>query len=187
MAGAEVSVARCAVHPARLAVDSCPVCARPRCAPDAAAHGGDGCAVCVAPHSPPAREPTSAELWVRAGLAGIVVAVAGGWVATQYVGVHVMSLIAPALVGLAASAATTAAVRQGAGARRIALVVAAGAAVLGTALGFRFTPGGESPLSPAGHVGPPYAAALAGVLAWPLLFGTPGRRRSDQDEAETAW
>ncbi|HEU5034662.1 MAG TPA: hypothetical protein VFT62_07900 [Mycobacteriales bacterium] len=181
---------RCAVHPARLAADGCPVCGRPRCGADVASHGGSGCAACAgAAVGRPAR--STLELAVRAGLAGIVVALAGGWVATQYVGVHVMSLVAPALIGLAAGAATAAVTgrpRPPATPGIVVLAIALGAAVLGTALGFRLTIGGGSPLHPAGDVGPPYLAALGGVLAWPVLFGPPRKsRRADQPDAGTVW
>lgn len=185
------SAPRCAVHPARLAADACPSCGRPRCSADAGTYAADGCAACRRP-APAFRPVGVAELLVRAGLAGVAVALVGGWVATEYVGVHVMSLVAPGLVGLAASAATSVAARsaEGRGGFAIALTVAAAAALLGTALGFRLTIGGSSPLHPAGQVGPPYLAALGGVLAWPLLFGCPGRPsrvREDQPDAGTVW
>lgn len=185
------SAARCAVHPARLAADACPTCGRARCSTDADAYGAAGCAACRRP-GPAGRPVETPELLVRAGLAGVAVALVGGWVATEYVGVHVMSLVAPALVGLAASAATSVAVRraEGRAGLAIALLVAAAAAVLGTALGFRLTIGGSSPLHPVGQVGPPYLAALGGVAAWPLLFGAPGRSsrvREDQPDAGTVW
>jgi hypothetical protein len=167
--------ARCAVHPARLAADRCPICGRDRCGADASIHGEQGCAACVTSRRG-ARPAGLLEVVTRAGLAGLAAALAGGWVATQHVGVHLMSLFAPGLVGLAASWATAAAsaardVRQ----RRAVLAVAAVAALLGTALAYRLFP--LSPLHPVDQVGPPYLAALGGVLAWPLIFGsTPSRR-----------
>jgi hypothetical protein len=164
--------ARCAAHPGRLAAGVCPVCDRDRCAPDAATFGTRGCAVCTRTTSgPPAGR---AEVAVRAALAGITVAIAGGWVVTQHVNVHLMSLIAPALLGLAAGWATSSA----AGARtaadhRIVLLIAAVAALLGTALGFRLFGRPMTPLRPWHQVGLPYLTALAGVLAWPVLAGPP--------------
>lgn len=117
---------------------------------------------------------------VRSGLAGAAVALAGGFVSTQYVGTRYFSVVAPALVGLAASWAVTAAGGRGASGSRLPLLaVAVAAALLGTALGFRLVPGGQGLLTPVRDVGPPYAAAAAGALAWPALFGTahPGRGR----------
>jgi hypothetical protein len=119
---------------------------------------------------------------VRAGLAGIAVALLGGWVTTQYVGVHLMSLLAPLLVGMAASWATSAAAgRPGPPLRHLVVGEAVTVAVLGVALGFALTPGGKSPLHPAGQVVPPYLAAALGVLVWPLLFATPTHRRRAAD------
>jgi hypothetical protein len=176
--------ARCAAHPARLAAGACPVCHRERCAPDAAAFGSRGCAVCS--RTTTAAPAGRAEVAVRAGIAGIAVALAGGWVVTQHVNVHLMSLIAPALLGLAAGWATSAA----AGARtaadhRIVLLIAALAALLGTALGFRLFGRPLTPLRPWHQVGLPYLTALAGVLAWPVLAGPP-RSPGRTETAQTA-
>jgi hypothetical protein len=166
--------ARCAVHPARLAADSCPVCGRGRCAPDVSTFRDRGCAACTSAEAA-VRPAGAVEVLTRAGLAGIASAWAGGWVATQHVGVHVMSILAPGLVGLAASWATSAAAgARPTAQRRAVLAVAAVSALLGTALAYRLFP--LSPLHPLDQVGPPYLAALGGVLAWPLLFGWPGGR-----------
>src|SRR4051812_21989860 len=171
--------ARCAVHPARPALDDCPVCGRPRCPVDASTYGATGCGACRAATQSRATVGLLPYA-VRAGLAGIAVALVGGWIATQYVGVHLMSLVAPAVVGLAASWAVGAAARRQTS-RLLVLALAAVAAVLGTALGFRLTPGGQSPLHPAGEVGAPYLAALVGVVAWPLLLEP---RRGGKRESE---
>src|SRR3954465_754639 len=78
------AASRCAVHPARRAVDACPVCGRPRCGADVAEYAAAGChASRGAAHE--AAPPAAAELAVRAGLASYAVAVVGGWIATQYV------------------------------------------------------------------------------------------------------
>ena len=173
--------ARCAVHPARLAVDSCPVCGRDRCGLDASRYAESGCAACVATRTT-VRSPDLPEVLVRAGLAGFAAALAGGWVATQHVGVHLMSTFAPALVGLATSWACLAAAGSGGTNRRRAVVaVAAVEALLGTALAYRLFP--LSPLHPLDQVGPPYVAALGGVLAWPLLFGPPRRPSAAEGQA----
>jgi len=164
--------ARCATHPARLAADACPVCGRARCAPDATAYVGRGCGVCAM--VPPDRVPGVVEVGVRSGLAALATAVVGGWVVTQHVNVHLMSLIAPALLGLATCwAATAAGGARSAPQRRVVLLAAAVGAIAGTALGFRLFGRPLTPLHPWHQVGPPYLTALAGVLAWPLLAGQP--------------
>jgi hypothetical protein len=165
---------RCAAHPARRAVDDCPVCGRPRCGADVARHGAAGCPACLSARRP-APLPGLAELAVRAGLAAVAVAFIGGWIGTQYARNRGFSLISPALVGIAAAWAAAAA--GGAAPRRLTSLLAAVAAVLSAALAFRvYAAGGLSPLHPAGRVLPPYAAAVAGVLVWPLVFGPPRRR-----------
>lgn len=174
------SARRCAVHPARPAYDECPVCARPRCHADAEAWGTAGCLACrqAEPRGAPAGQR---ELLIRAGLAGLAVTYVGGWIATQYVRVHLMSLVAPAVVGLAASWA----VFRAAGRLRVAAVrwavltwaTAALAALLGTGLGFVLTPGGQNPLRDWGLVAGPYLAALVGVACGPLVFGAGVRAR----------
>ena len=172
------TASRCAAHPARRAVDDCPVCGRERCGADAAGYGAAGCPSCatVKPEAPP---PGLAELVVRAGLAGLAVAFVGGWIGTQYVRNRGFSLIAPAIVGIAIAWAVAAV--AGHHRRRVTAAVAAVAAVLSAALAFRvYAAGGLSPLHPAGRVLPPYGAAVVGVLVWPLLFG-PVKRRSDDD------
>jgi len=175
------TASRCAVHPARPAVDRCPVCGRPRCGTDAAVFRSRGCPTCVTIVS--AVPATMLELIVRAGLASLALALAGGWVATQYVRSHYFSVIAPGIVGIAVAGAAVTALRGDVRARRIALGVAAAAAVLSAALAFRLTLGGQNPLHPAGRVVPPYVAAIVGVAAWPLLFGPPNRRREPQPDA----
>ena len=111
---------------------------------------------------------------MRSGLAALATAVVGGWVVTQHVNVHLMSLIAPALLGLAVCwAATAAGGARSAVQRRLVLLVAVAGAVAGTALGFRLFGRPLTPWHPLHQVGPPYLTALAGVLAWPLLAGRP--------------
>lgn len=171
---------RCALHPARLAVDSCPRCNRPRCGADAASYRSTGCAACLAAVETPAGPPVPyAERLVRAGAAAFVVALLGGWVGTQYVDVHVFSVVAPGLVGLATGWAAAAAAGGPADVRlrRVTLLVGAIAAVLSAGLAFRLeSGGGEDPVGSWGEVGPPYLAAVLGTLAWPIVFGPPARR-----------
>jgi hypothetical protein len=172
------TASRCAAHPARRAVDDCPVCGRERCGADAAGYGPTGCPSCAAVKAE-APVPGFTELVVRAGLAGLAVAFVGGWIGTQYVRNRGFSLIAPAIVGIAIAWAVAAVAGQSR--RRVTSVVAAAAAILSAALAFRvYAAGGLSPLHPAGRVLPPYVAAVVGVLAWPLLFG-PTKRRTDDD------
>src|ERR1700761_2912200 len=61
------AVPRCAAHPARLAVDRCPRCARPRCAADA--DRGGGCAICRSRMARTGRVASRLEAATRAGLA----------------------------------------------------------------------------------------------------------------------
>jgi hypothetical protein len=114
---------------------------------------------------------------VRAGLAALATGVVfGAAFASEYVDVHLISLVAPALVGLGCGAAASLANRGQAD--RLIVVMSLLPALLGTALGFRLQPGGgQSVVSPAWEVGPPYLAAVLGTAAWPLLFGPPRRPR----------
>ena len=167
MSGAD----RCASHPGRPAVDECPVCSRPRCGAEQHELGAGGCAVCVAE-----RRAIRPELPVRvrviaAAIAGLLVAVVGGAVSSEYVGAQWFDLAAPALTGIAVGIVATAVARtRGKGPldwplRGFAAVLA----VLGTALSFRLVPGGDSPFTPVADVIPPYLAAIGGALASRLL------------------
>ena len=178
---------RCALHPSRPAVDHCPVCARPRCSVDANSYGESGCDAC---HTPQVKrsEPTARELVVRAALAGMAAALFDGWVGTQYVRVHLMSLVVPTVGGLAAGwACTAAAGRSGRRLRPVVLAIAAVGAVLGAALAFRLnSDGGLNTLHPLGRVGPPYLASLLGVALAPLLFAGPRRQPPGDGDADDA-
>lgn len=172
---------RCMQHPSRLAHDRCPRCDRPRCAADATRYATAGCAACELTGSR-ARSAGGLELAVRAGLASLPVVFVGGWIATQYVDVHIFAELLPGLVGLAASLVAQLAVpRHDRLTGRIVLAVAAAAAVLATGLGFRLVPGGQqSVLHPLGVVAAPYLAAVVGAALWPLLFAAP--RHRDQSD-----
>jgi len=175
---------RCAVHPARVSVDRCPRCARPRCGVDAAEHGARGCGACLSP-APESPGAPYLERLVRAGVAAFMVALVGGWIATQYVDVQYFSLVAPGLVGLATGWAASAAAGAPADVRvrRATLVVGAVAAVLSAGLAFRLqSAGGEDPVGSWHEVGPPYLAAVIGTLAWPIVFGPPSGKRSPVDD-----
>ena len=161
---------RCAVHPGRRAADTCPVCSRPRCGTDAASYAAGGCAACTAT-APAVPAAPVAERLVGAGLAAFAVAIAGAWLAAQYVDTQYFAVVAPALVGLGCAWAATSV--AGRSLTRRATLLAAAAAVLGTGLSDRLVPGGQNLFLPASHRLPPYVAAVIGALAWPLLFGPP--------------
>src|SRR3954469_19185257 len=126
--------------------------AGPVAAPTWRGSGGEGAPACrTAGVEAPA--PARAELLVRAGLAALAVALVGGWIGTQYARNRGFSLIAPALVGMAAAWAAAAASEGGPADRRVVSLIAAAAAVLSAALAFRvYAAGGLSPLHPAGRV-----------------------------------
>ena len=167
--GDDLGDVRCAAHPARPAVDDCPVCGRPRCGTDAARSTGGGCLVCggVAQHAPAAPTTTGQVARVIAGsLAAVLLAELLAPVVSEYVGSKGFAEITPFLLGLACAAAAAIAARTH-GKGRIDIVVRAiggVAAVLGTAFAFRLVPGGQSPFHPAGTVLPPYGCAIAGAL-----------------------
>lgn len=169
---------RCALHPARLAVDACPRCSRSRCGADAAQYGSRGCAACADPQPAKPAAPDLERL-VRAGVAAFAIALVGGWIGTQYVDVHFFSVVAPGLVGLGTGWAATAAAGGASAprARRMTLLVGAVAAVLSAGLAFRLeSGGGQDPVGSWGEVGPPYLAAVIGTLAWPIVYGPPKQR-----------
>lgn len=179
---------RCTVHPARPALDLCPVCARPRCGADATADGAAGCGVCRARPAQPAVQVASERDRQRAGLVGAalaasVVGLVGGFVSSQYVGAGAFAILAPFIVGLLCGAVATRAARTDGRGRfgLVVRVVAVGYAVLGAAYAFRFVPGSESAFTPAGRVLPPYAAAAAGAWLWTI---PPRRRRATGADRE---
>lgn len=166
---------RCAVHPARPAVDTCPVCARPRCGADAAEAPGGGCGACLGgpastPPGPP--PPGDQERLVRAALAAFAVSLLGGLVASEYVEAGLFSYVGPFVVGvICGGAATKAGVTDGRGTTGTRIrAIAAGYAVLGVALGF-VAEGSQSVLSLSTLL--PYVCAAAGAILWTV----PPRRR----------
>jgi hypothetical protein len=185
--GLGVAGPRCATHPARLAADACPRCARGRCAADVTRFGAAGCAVCAV--TDPVRSAGRSEVVLRAALAAIAVAFPTGWVAAQYVNVEYMSLLWPVVTGLAVSAAASgAAGRRDRSAQPGVLAAAIVGALLGTALGFRIFDTPVTPVQPWDVVWGPYAAAIGGVFIWPLVFGGPKPVSEDaQDDAGTTW
>ncbi len=161
---------RCAVHAVRPAVDTCPVCGRPRCADDAQKAPGGGCQVCRGDQSPAAIGPEGgAELenYVRAALASTAVALMGGVVAAQYVGAAVFAYLTPFVVGVITGAAAQAAAglpKAGSGANGVRLIAAL-YAVLGVAFGFVLERS-EGILATGSFL--PYLAAVVGVILWTL-------------------
>lgn len=169
--------ARCAVHPGRPALDSCPVCERPRCAADAG-EATTGCRACTrAEPSIRVRPPDPTERLVRGTLAALGAAVLGGVVAAQYVGAELFAYLTPFVVGVLTGAAAQSAStspRTGPEAMRVR-GVAGIYALLGVALGFALEKSADafdaSTLLP-------YAAAVVGVVLWTL----PPKARPREDE-----
>jgi hypothetical protein len=168
--------ARCAVHPSRPAVDSCPVCDRPRCGADAAsvAVGCLGCAGETERWAPAHRQAGDVERLVRASLASYAVAMLGGPIGSEYVGATVFEYLGPFVVGVVCGgAATRAAGTDGHGRTgRAVRWLAAAFAVLGVAFSFVLEQS-QDVLSASPDVLLPYAAAVAGALLWTM----PPRRR----------
>ncbi|HVV77599.1 MAG TPA: hypothetical protein VHC43_16385 [Mycobacteriales bacterium] len=177
-----IAALRCAVHPGRAARDRCPSCDRPRCDDDATAYGDRGCGACQV-ESDERRPRSRSERLIAAGLAGIPVAVVGGWIYSQYVEVHIFSWLVPALIGVAGSSTCAYAWQRGGGLSRPAVAISAVAAVLGTAFGFRLFPHGpHNPLHPANEVTFPYVCAALGAVLWPIALGPPRKPKSPGDD-----
>lgn len=171
MTSSEASVPadlRCAVHSVRPAVDSCPVCGRPRCADDAQKAPGGGCQVCRGEQGAAASAGAAGlESFVRAALASTAVALMGGVVAAQYVGAAVFAYLTPFVVGVLTGAAAQAAAglpKTGPGANGVRLIAAV-YAVLGVAFGFVLERS-EGVLGAGSFL--PYLAAVVGVILWTL-------------------
>jgi hypothetical protein len=165
------------MHPSRPAVDTCPVCERPRCGADAAsvAVGCLGCATETERWLPARRQPGDVERLVRASLAAYGVAMLGGPIGSEYVGATVFEYLGPFVVGVVCGgAATRAAGTNGHGpVGRAVRGLAAVFAVLGVAFSFVLEQS-HDPLSGSPDVLLPYVAAAAGALLWTM----PPRRRS---------
>jgi hypothetical protein len=161
---------RCALHPGRPAVDTCPACGRPRCGRDAQSDPAT-CPICRRPAEP----AHLLESLVAAALAASAAAIAGAVITSEYVGAQIFSVVTPALLGIACGFAATAAarVRPGSAAHRAVRALAVLYALIGTAYGFRLVVGRPSAFGPAGQVVPPYLAAALG--AW--LSTLPPRRQ----------
>ena len=174
---------RCAVHPARPAVDRCPVCERPRCGADATGAGCQACGGVPAVHVPRTAPPTDLERLVRAALAAFGAALLGGVVASEYVGATVFSFVFPFVVGvLSGWAATSAARTDGRDliGRRVRGVGAL-YGVLGVGFGFVLEKSLD-PVSVDWQVLLPYVCAVAGAVLWT----TPPRPRTDRSEDQGA-
>ena len=111
---------------------------------------------------------------MRGALAAYAVGLAGGVVASEYVGATVFAYLGPFVVGVVCGgAATRAAGTDGRGPLGTRVRVAAAVcALLGIGLSF-LVEGSRTPLSFRADVLLPYAAAVAGALLWTM----PPRRR----------
>ena len=168
---------RCAAHPGRPAVDTCPVCERPRCGVDAGTRwygadaGGttDGCAVCHGISEQQAHVPaTPLELLVRGALGANLVAVAMAFVVAEYVQATFFEYAAPAILGAFVGGVALAASGQprGRDGTRMRLV-----AVLYTLLGCAFgfvKEGTFGAFSTSSDVLLPYLVAVAACWLWTL-------------------
>lgn len=161
--------ARCAAHPARPAVDACPVCDRLRCGADRGLAPGGGCTVCLGGSSTARRYPVAGEqeLLIRAVVVANVLAVAGGYVNAEYVGAPIFQYLAPAVLGVLCGGGATAAAatpRTGTLSTRVRAVSTV-YAVLGSALGFVLE-GTYAAISTSFDVLLPYAIAAAAAWFW---------------------
>lgn len=161
---------RCSAHPGRPAVDTCPVCERPRCGADRLKAAGGGCAVCGGSRDP---APTSGfavasarERLVRAAVAANLVAVLWGFVQAQYVQAELFQFLSPAVLGVLAGGAATWAAGSPTGAlgRQVRLVAVL-YAVLGCAFGF-VKEGTFTVYAANVDVLVPYAIAAAATWLW---------------------
>lgn len=118
----------------------------------------------------PARRVASRlERLVRGALASYAVALAGGLVASEYVGATVFSYLGPFVVGVVCGAAAAKAAGTDPSGRLDSPVrlVAAVLALLGVGLGFLLE-GSRAALSVRVDVLLPYAAAVAGAVLWTM-------------------
>jgi hypothetical protein len=155
---------RCAVHPGLPALDTCPVCARPRCAADSAAAPGGGCLACEGRRGRQGPPPLDLRALVGAACLSGLVAVPAGLVASEYVGAGFVGWVVPVFTGIVVSIAAEA----GAGKRRgrALRLLAAGYSVLAVALGLGDARASGSPFTPIPRVLALYALAAFGSWLW---------------------
>lgn len=160
----EESALRCAVHPSLPAVDTCPVCERPRCAADSAAAPGGGCLACEGRKARQGPPPVDVEALVRAGAACNVTAIVTGVIASQYVGAGWVGWVTPGFVAIVVSIAA----ENAAGAKRGTKLRALSAfySVLAVAVGFQSPRAAETPFSLEAGVLVPYAVAALTSWLW---------------------
>lgn len=168
--------ARCAAHPARPAVDTCPVCARPRCGTDASLSVGGGCAVCGGVQKQRALvAPPALELLVRGVLGAQLTAAAMAFVVAEYVQAGLFEYAAPAILGAFVGGVALAAAGQPRGRDGTVMrLVAVGYSLLGCGFGF-VKEGTFGVFSTSSDVLVPYAVAAAACWVWTL----PPKTRKD--------
>ena len=167
---------RCAAHPGRPAVDTCPVCALPRCGVDSMRAPGGGCTLCAGGKPAPGAARDPRELLVRALLAANAVAVVWGYVTAEYVGAEIFKYLSPMVLGVLCGGAASAAAANPSRGRlsqqvRLLSVLYA---VLGSALGFVLE-GTYTATDVSIDVLVPYLIAAA--AAW-LYTAPPGRKKT---------
>ncbi|MCU1600253.1 MAG: hypothetical protein JWO22_962 [Frankiales bacterium] len=160
---------RCAAHPGRPAVDTCPVCERSRCGADAAEARGGGCAVCHGVTESRAHvAPSLLELRVRGLVAAHLAATLWGFVVAEYVQADLFEYAAPAILGAVVGGATLSASGQPRGTEGTRTrLVAALYALLGCAFGF-VKEGTFTVFSTSTDVLIPYAVAVGACWLWTL-------------------
>src|SRR5205823_3639986 len=105
---------RCAAHPARPAVDECPVCGRARCGADARLAPGGGCLQCGGKLETAVVQPDFQRdlgRLIAGTLSAVLLALLLAPVVSEYVGAKWFAEITPFLLGLACSIAAAAAAR----------------------------------------------------------------------------
>lgn len=155
---------RCAVHPARPAADTCPVCDRPRCGPDAAAAPGGGCLACEGRRTRLGPPPMNLAALVGAGCLCGIVAVPAGLVSSEYVGAGWVGWVVPVFVGVVVSMAAEfgARKRRGTSLRAVAALYS----VLAVALGLSDPKAAGSPFTPVLRCLALYAIAAGASWFW---------------------
>ncbi len=155
---------RCAVHPARPALDDCPVCDRPRCAADAGAAPGGGCLACEGSTAPPTRPPVGLRALAGAGVAAHLTTLLASLIASEYVDSGVVGYLTPVVLGIIVGVADEFCARLARG--WPIRILAVSYALVGAGYSLTFVPGRPSPFTPFGKVWWSYAGAALGAWLW---------------------